>query len=64
VLHIQQAQIRLVHQGGGLEGVADPFPTQTPPSHTLQLLMHQRRELRKRRLIALSPGKKKFRDAA
>jgi hypothetical protein len=64
VLDIQQAQVRLVHQCRGLKGVAGPFPTQTPPGHTLQLLMHQRREPGQRRLVALSPGEQECRDAA
>jgi hypothetical protein len=64
LLDIQQAQVRLVHQGRGLKGVAGPFSTQTPPGHPLQFLMHQRREPGERRRIALPPGEQECRDAA
>jgi hypothetical protein len=55
-MDIDQPQISLVHQGGGLERMARPLARHHTFGEPMQLFVHERHELLERGLIALAPG--------
>jgi hypothetical protein len=55
---IDQPQIRLIDEGGGLQGVIRPFPAQMVPGHAAQLLVHEGQETVQRLIVSRAPGAK------
>jgi hypothetical protein len=53
---VDQPDVSLVHQGGGLKGVASLLPTHAAFGQTVEFVVHQRRQLAQRGLIAIAPG--------
>ena len=52
---IDEAQVRLVNQSGGLKGMAVRFPAHCVRGDTAQLVVYERYELIRRSTVALTP---------
>ena len=58
---VNQPEVRLVHQSGGLQGVAHAFVAHVPAGQAAKLPVDQGHQLLERGLIALAPGQQQTR---
>ena len=61
---VHQAEVGLVHQGGGLESMAGGFPAQVGRCKTMQLLVQHREHLVEPPLVVPAPVEQPLRDGA
>jgi hypothetical protein len=61
-IDVRQAQIRFVHERGGLQDVPRPLGAQLGPGHTTELVVDRRRQPLERAVVAGLPGPKQAGD--
>ena len=62
VLGVDEAEVRLVDQGGCLEAVSRMLPGRVPPRDVVELSMYERNQLLEGMVIALAPSEQQAGD--
>jgi hypothetical protein len=62
VVHVDEVKVRLMHQGGRLQGVIRTLMYHMPPSDAAKFTIDDRRKLLKSSLIAATPRPQQARD--